>query len=204
MNMVCEFTKDRRMNDIFKSDKLDIDGYENRRNIIKSNERRVVVENDKPVEHRRPTEGVSMDKNFDLKAERKKFMITVDNKESEIKTLKKEEEIDFDNCNVYLKSNKPDARKRSALKFLEDSLKDDKKETTNSNNISSHNYSNSPDLRNKHIDTNPTLEFGSRRNRPTNINEALENSIKNNSVINTPSTNKENIVDSRRRKNFNI
>ena len=33
---------------------------------------------------------------FDLNAERKKFMITVENKEPEVKTLKKEEEIDFD------------------------------------------------------------------------------------------------------------
>ena len=74
------------------------------------------------------------------------------------------------------------------------------------NNISSHHYSHSPDLRNKNIEipiNNAALEFGSRRNRPSNINEAIENSNKN-SVLSTPVTNKDNLVDSRRRKNFNI
>lgn len=69
---------------------------------------------------------------------------TNDNVEAnENRTKEKGNDMDFENCNVYLKnvnptSNRPHSRKRSAFKYIEDNLEKDKVKSSSSNDPTSH------------------------------------------------------------------
>jgi hypothetical protein len=128
--------------------------------------------------------------------------VEVDKKfnDKDIDILKKDDEMDFDNCNVYLKNiNRPEVRKRSALRFLEESMKE-------SSTVSTVNQTFTPVLNKDKKIENELIEFGSRRKKPFNLNEPIEKDfmLKKNSNQEAMDISSNINIESRRNKKYII
>ena len=126
------------------------------------------------------SQGEKLDKNLEIKIKQ--------NSHSEKKNI----EIDFDNCDVYLKNNnntenmRPHSRKRSAYKFIEENL-DNQKQPKNLNNFNSTNNIIKSLNFNEINNTNKPFNGNYSNNTNKNpINSQVNNISKNKEIENKP------------------
>ncbi len=108
----------------------------------------------------------------------------IDNTElNEHKIKDKGNDLDFENCNVYLKNvnlnnNRPSSRKRSAFKYIEDNLEKDKGKST-SNIDSTNNLIKNLNLNDNYYNNNNYNSFNSKNTPDKDLNIGTNNNFYN-------------------------